>query len=82
MPGMDGLEFLQFLKEQDSKAHIVILSGSSEAYRRIAEDLGASHGLAIEANIPKPFRIGEMRAVLEKIEGSLHDEVNWKKHNA
>jgi len=72
MPDMDGIEVLQFLKDRGCRARIVILSGSEELSRRIAGTLGAAAGLAIDANIPKPFRVNEMRAVLEKIKTSLN----------
>jgi two-component system OmpR family response regulator len=82
MPEMDGLEFLQILNKKSSKSHIVILSGSGKSYRAIAENLGISNNLIMEANIAKPFRINEVRTVLKRIKESLNDEINWKKHNA
>ena len=69
--GMAEFAFLRFLKVRSSHAHIVILSGCSEAYRKTAGDLATSSGLIMEANISKPFRIGEVREVLEEIKKSL-----------
>jgi CheY-like chemotaxis protein len=71
MPGRDGIEVLQFLKAQKSQAHIVILSGSSETYRDIAEKLGTANDLKIEANLAKPFHVTKLRQTLEKIKLSL-----------
>jgi len=83
MPQMDGLEFLQFLQTQESQAHIIILSGSSESYRKIAENLGTASGLNIEGNLSKPFRIVEMRTILERIKKSLDatSKLNEKMRN-
>ena len=71
MPEMDGLEFLGYLEKYLSKAHIIILSGTSESYRTIAENWGEAGGLTIVANLPKPFRIAEMRALFSQIRSNL-----------
>jgi len=73
MPDMDGLEVLQFLREQFSGARIVIISGSDSSSRRMTENLGKALGFTIEANISKPFQIPEVRAILERIKLSLDE---------
>ena len=71
MPEMDGLEFLQFLEESQSSTRIIILSGSSDIYRRIAEDQARARGLKVECNLAKPFRISEVRMLLENMAKTL-----------
>lgn len=71
MPEIDGLEFLQFLERQGTTARVIILSGSGNNYRRIAENLGASSGILIEANLAKPFRIEMLRQALAKAASSI-----------
>jgi DNA-binding response OmpR family regulator len=71
MPDMDGLEVLQFLHRQFSKAHIIILSGSEALSRRIAETLGKALGLMMVANMSKPFRVDPMRKLLQETRESL-----------
>ena len=71
MPEVDGLEVLQALKIRGSETRIIILSGGQDSYRRIAENLGIASGLVIEANLPKPFRISEIRTLLEQIKASI-----------
>ena len=66
MPDMDGMEVLQFLRARYQRARIVILSGSDGLSRRLAENLGTALGLVIEANLRKPFRMAEIRLILEK----------------
>ena len=74
MPEMDGLEVLQFLRSQYSDACIVILSGSEELSRKITEDLGTALGFTIAANLSKPFRIAELRAVFREIGAKLAEQ--------
>jgi two-component system OmpR family response regulator len=71
--GLAEFEFIQFLKERQCKASIIILSGCSDAYRQIAENLAISSRLFIEANIAKPFRLNELRSILKKAQDSLAD---------
>ncbi len=66
MPDVDGFDVLNFLSRQQSKAKIVIVSGSHD-YREMAEKMGAARGLSIMANIGKPFRVGELRLALQEI---------------
>ena len=73
MPDMDGLEVLQFLRQQFSRARIVIISGSDGASRRMTENLAKALGFTIDANISKPFLIPEVRVILERIRMSLDE---------
>lgn len=74
MPERDGIEVLQYLKDQYKRLHIIILSGSPDSYRRITHSLGNAAGFVVDANIAKPFRIAELRAVLERIRVTLTGE--------
>ena len=73
MPDMDGLEVLQFLRQQFSGARIVIISGSDSSSRRMTENIGKALGFTIEANILKPFQIPEVRALFERINLSVDE---------
>lgn len=63
MPDMDGIDVLNYLGDQHSKAKIIILSGSLQ-YRDMAEKLGDGRGLSIIANVSKPFRTASLASVL------------------
>lgn len=65
MPDRDGLEIIQYLMQSGSEAQIIIISGSDEMARRMTESLGSAGGLNIIANLRKPFRVPELRALLE-----------------
>lgn len=67
MPDMDGIEVLQYLKDQHKRLRIILLSGSPDSYRSIAHSLGQAVGFTIEASIAKPFRVGELREVLKHV---------------
>lgn len=74
MPEMDGLEVLQFLREEFSQAKIVILSGSEDNSRRITESMGQALGFQVVGNIPKPFRLVLLKQVLEDVRRNIESE--------
>lgn len=74
MPDVDGIEVLRYLKDQYKRLHVIILSGSPDSYRRMTHSLGLAIGFIVAANIPKPFRVTELRAAFEKIKSSFPDE--------
>ncbi|ARJ65687.1 diguanylate phosphodiesterase [Magnetospirillum sp. ME-1] len=65
MPGMDGVEIIRFLADNNSGAHLVLMSGYDadviEAARRLAE----SRGLKVAGALHKPFGVGELSAVYD-----------------
>ncbi len=73
MPEMDGIEVLQFLKEQYCRAHVIILSGSDGLSRRIIEKMGNSLGFTIVGNVTKPFRVPMLRSLFEETRQKVLD---------
>lgn len=73
MPGLDGFEFLSFLREEKSEAQIIIFSGSSDTYRRMAQNIGTLSGLNIVGNLAKPFRLKECHAILQRAQLNLSE---------
>lgn len=63
MPNIDGIELIHWLHGHDCDAKILVTSGSSEAYARMARNLGDARGLDISV-IEKPFRTATLRALL------------------
>ena len=76
MPDMDGIEVLQYLREQYCRAHIIILSGSDGLSRRILDKMGNSLGFTIAANMTKPFRVPVLRALFEDTKAKLEQGGN------
>jgi len=71
MPEMDGFDVLHFLKQEQSTAQILILSGSE--YGRMAEKIGQGMGLTIVGTMYKPFRVAELRLTLQEIRHDLRE---------
>ena len=73
MPGMDGLEMVKRLKEENIPAHIVILSGYSEfEYAKKAIHYG------VDDYLLKPLSVEDVQEMLEKIEERLYKERELK----
>ncbi|MBB1391889.1 response regulator [Shewanella sp. SG44-6] len=62
MPGLDGFEVLQFIRQQPELNHlkILVVSGLSEIELQKALDLGA------DAVLPKPFDNEQLRSAVDK----------------
>lgn len=70
MPEMDGFEVMDFLHNHHSKSHIVVISGQAN-HRSAASTVADGLKLDIFATLQKPFRIAELRQVLEKVKKLL-----------
>jgi two-component system, chemotaxis family, chemotaxis protein CheY len=68
MPGMNGLEILQQLRQMNQEVPIIIGTADiQEMTRQEANDLGAS------AYLNKPFTTENVLEVVEKVTGSIRD---------
>ena len=69
MPKLDGIEMLRRLREEGNRAHVVFLTAYSDfSYAQSALKLGAADYLL------KPFRDGELEAVVERIQRREREE--------
>lgn len=66
MPGLDGVELLRFLAENDSTATIVLVSGMDKSVIETTVSLGISLGLNMAGSLIKPIEISDAKALLEK----------------
>jgi DNA-binding response OmpR family regulator len=64
MPGMDGVELIQWLAKQQSTARVILASGFNPLYAEMAEQLGASLGKLSISILTKPVRVADLRAAL------------------
>ena len=71
MPGMDGIELLRFLAEQDYRAPVLIVSGFDRRVLDSAFRLGQALGLTMAGPIEKPMRADELEATLSLLKTSL-----------
>ena len=71
MPGMDGVELLRFLAEQDFRAPVLIVSGFDRRVLESAFRLGEALGLTMAGPLEKPVRLADMEAQLLELKASL-----------
>jgi DNA-binding response OmpR family regulator len=71
MPGMDGVELLRFLAEEDSRAPVLIISGFDRRVLESAFRLGEALGLHMIGPLEKPVRFQELERVLKEMRSSF-----------
>lgn len=64
MPEEDGIELIQWLIGQQSKAAIYVITGHNPSYARAALEIGRSQGLNIAGVLQKPVSLMTLRDVL------------------
>jgi len=65
LPGLDGIQLLRFLADNECTAKLLIVSGFDRKVRNAAEQLGGARGLKMVGNIPKPLRLSDLRVLLD-----------------
>jgi CheY-like chemotaxis protein len=71
MPGMDGVELLRFLAEEDYRAPVLIVSGFDRRVLESAFRLGETLGLNMAGPIEKPVRFEILQDMLCQLKASL-----------
>ena len=71
MPGMDGVELLRFLAEQNYSAPVLIVSGFDRRVLESAFRLGEALGLNMAGPVEKPVRLEDLEAILSELRASL-----------
>ncbi|HEX6740265.1 MAG TPA: response regulator [Sphingomicrobium sp.] len=73
MPGMDGVELLRFLADQDYRSPVLIVSGFDRRVLESAFRLGEALGLNMSGPIEKPVRLENLEALLNELKAHLED---------
>ena len=73
MPGMDGVELLRFLADQDYRSPVLIVSGFDRRVLESAFRLGEALGLRMTGPIEKPVRLESLEALLGELKAHLED---------
>jgi DNA-binding response OmpR family regulator len=73
MPGMDGVELLRFLADQDYRSPVLIVSGFDRRVLESAFRLGEALGLIMTGPIEKPVRLEDLEALLGELKAHLED---------
>jgi DNA-binding response OmpR family regulator len=71
MPGMDGVELIRFLAEQDYRAPVLIVSGFDRRVLESAFRLGEALGLNMAGPVEKPVRFETLTAMLSQLRATL-----------
>jgi CheY-like chemotaxis protein len=71
MPGMDGVELLRFLAEEDYRAPVLIVSGFDRRVLESAFRLGEALGLTMAGPVEKPVRLEVIESLLNELKASL-----------
>jgi DNA-binding response OmpR family regulator len=71
MPGMDGIELLRFLAEQQYAAPVLIVSGFDRRVLESAFRLGEALGLSMAGPLEKPVRLEELETLLGQLKATI-----------
>lgn len=71
MPGMDGIELLRFLADQNYQAPVLIVSGFDRRVLESAFRLGEALGLKMAGPLEKPVRLEDLEALLNELRAHL-----------
>jgi DNA-binding response OmpR family regulator len=71
MPGMDGVELLRFLADQDYRSPVLIVSGFDRRVLESAFRLGEALGLQMAGPIEKPVRLEHLEELLRQLKATL-----------
>lgn len=71
MPGMDGIELIRFLAEQEYRGPVLIVSGFDRRVLESAFRLGEALGLNMAGPVEKPVRLDVLEQLLAKLKATL-----------
>ena len=71
MPGMDGVELIRFLADQDYNAPVLIVSGFDRRVLESAFRLGEALGLSMKGPVEKPVRFEVLQDVLSQLRATF-----------
>lgn len=71
MPGMDGVELIRFLADQDYDKPVLIVSGFDRRVLESAFRLGEALGLTMVGPVEKPVRFEVLEEMLSRLKATL-----------
>lgn len=71
MPGMDGVELLRFLADENYRSPVLIVSGFDRRVLESAFRLGEALGLTMAGPLEKPVRLERLEAMLTQLKATL-----------
>ncbi len=76
MPGVDGIEIIQYLAEIKSDALIILMSGFNSEVLEMAQTLATGHNLNILEVLNKPLRFKELDQLLKNLILTFRDKAS------
>ena len=64
MPGIDGIELVQWLAERGQQLHLIIVTGFAPNYATLAKKLGEAKGLLSIKTLIKPVRMADLQEAI------------------
>jgi len=71
MPGMDGVELIRFLADEDYRSPVLIVSGFDRRVLETAFRLGEALGLTMVGPVEKPVRFEVLEETLSRLKATL-----------
>ena len=71
MPGMDGVELLRFLADEEFRSPVLIISGFDRRVLDSAFRLGEALGLTMIGPLEKPVRLQKLETLLTELKSTL-----------
>jgi len=71
MPGMDGVELIRFLTDQQFRGPVLIVSGFDRRVLESAFRLGEALGLTMVGPVEKPVRFEVLEQMLSRLKATL-----------
>lgn len=72
MPEMDGIELIRWLGDVGCTARVILMSGASLTYSKMAARIAEDASKLAIATLRKPFRLAELRAALAGAPGEAY----------
>ncbi|MGQ4277520.1 EAL domain-containing response regulator [Pseudidiomarina sp. E22-M8] len=76
MPGLDGVEVMRRLAQENCAATIIIVSGLGEKVLNAAKTAADESGLRVAGILSKPFRISALRALISTYSNDLSNSTS------
>lgn len=68
MPGLDGIEVLRFLHDNNAKTTVIFMSGKDKSVLHSARELATEWGFPVLGALEKPFSIDDLEVTIGKFE--------------
>lgn len=64
MPGVEGIELVNWLADNGCRARIIVVTGYNPHYAEFAKTIGSARGLSSVQSYTKPISLADLRAAL------------------